>query len=247
MLSSPAPGASFAGGGIVPLAWTASDDQFIRSFEVQASTDGGLTWNSVARGLPATATSYAWRLPPTDGIPDVRVKVIAIDRRFQDSSDQRAIVVTAGSGACPADHNADGTVNLVEGSMDIGGSRAAAAMHVAEVLGIAYEAVRPSVGDTDSIGFTSTTGGSSATFKTGWACYQAAHDVKGQMIERAARPGASSPKSARCRSGVGMGTSTGLASSLSCSAVRNRSKACLHRLRGSALSRAASPSAAAQR
>jgi len=68
--------------------------------------------------------------------------------------------------------NADGTVNLVEGSMDIGGSWAAAAMHVAEVLGLAYEAVRPSVGDTDSIGFTSTTGGSSATFKTGWACYQ---------------------------------------------------------------------------
>ena len=83
--------------------------------------------------------------------------------------------------------NADGTVNLVEGSMDIGGSRAAAAMHVAEVLGIAYDAVRPSVGDTESIGFTSTTGGSSATFKTGWACYQAAHDVKGQMIERAAK------------------------------------------------------------
>jgi CO/xanthine dehydrogenase Mo-binding subunit len=83
--------------------------------------------------------------------------------------------------------NADGTVNLVEGSMDIGGSRAAAAMHVAEVLGITYDAVRPSVGDTESIGFTSTTGGSSATFKTGWACYQATVDVKGQMVERAAK------------------------------------------------------------
>jgi xanthine dehydrogenase molybdenum-binding subunit len=82
---------------------------------------------------------------------------------------------------------ADGSVSLVEGSMDIGGSRAAAAMHVAEVLGITYDAVRPSVGDTDSVGFTSTTGGSSATFKTGWACYQAAHDVKRQMIERAAK------------------------------------------------------------
>src|SRR5262245_1301982 len=71
--------------------------------------------------------------------------------------------------------------------MDIAGGRAAAAMHVAEVLGITYDAVRPSVGDTESIGFTSTTGGSSATFKTGWACYQAAHDVKGQIIERAAK------------------------------------------------------------
>jgi xanthine dehydrogenase molybdenum-binding subunit len=83
--------------------------------------------------------------------------------------------------------NSDGTVSLIEGSVDIGGSRAAAAMHVAEVLGLAYDEVKPTVGDTDSIGFTSTTGGSSATFKTGWACYEAAGDVKRQMIERAAK------------------------------------------------------------
>jgi len=42
------------------------------------------------------------------------------------------------------------------------------------------------VGDTDSW-ITSTTGGSGATFKTGWACYEAASDVKRQMIERAAK------------------------------------------------------------
>ena len=51
--------------------------------------------------------------------------------------------------------NADGTVSLVEGSVDIGGSRAAAAMHVAEVLGLPYEDVKPTIGDTESIGFTS--------------------------------------------------------------------------------------------
>jgi xanthine dehydrogenase molybdenum-binding subunit len=83
--------------------------------------------------------------------------------------------------------NPDGTVSLLEGSVDIGGSRASAAMHVAEVLGLAYEEVKPTIGDTDSIGFTSQTGGSSATFKTGWACYEAAEDVKRQMIERAAK------------------------------------------------------------
>jgi xanthine dehydrogenase molybdenum-binding subunit len=83
--------------------------------------------------------------------------------------------------------NPDGTVSLLEGSVDIGGSRASAAMHVAEVLGLAYEEVKPTIGDTDSIGFTSQTGGSSATFKTGWACYEAAQDVKRQMIERAAK------------------------------------------------------------
>jgi xanthine dehydrogenase molybdenum-binding subunit len=83
--------------------------------------------------------------------------------------------------------NPDGTVSLVEGSVDIGGSRAAAAMHVAEVLGLAYAEVKPTIGDTESVGFTSQTGGSSATFKTGWACYEAASDVKRQMIERAAK------------------------------------------------------------
>ncbi|PKB83201.1 MAG: oxidoreductase [SAR202 cluster bacterium Io17-Chloro-G9] len=81
---------------------------------------------------------------------------------------------------------ADGTVSLVEGSPDIGGSRAAVAMQLAEVLGIAAEDVKPQVGDTDSVGFTSVTGGSGVAFKTGWACYEAALDVKRQMIERAA-------------------------------------------------------------
>ena len=83
--------------------------------------------------------------------------------------------------------NSDGTISLTEGSPDIGGSRVALAMHVAEVLGIPVEDIKPQVGDTDSIGFTSNTGGSSATFKSGWACYEAAQSVKKQMIERAAK------------------------------------------------------------
>jgi CO/xanthine dehydrogenase Mo-binding subunit len=92
-----------------------------------------------------------------------------------------------GPASATASVNPDGTISLVEGSVDIGGSRAAAAMHVAEVLGLPYADVKPTIGDTDSIGFTSQTGGSSATFKTGWACYEAASDVKRQMTERAAK------------------------------------------------------------
>ena len=83
--------------------------------------------------------------------------------------------------------NSDGSVSLTEGSPDIGGSRVAMALHVSEVLGIPVEDIKPQVGDTDTIGFTSNTGGSSATFKSGWACYEAAHSVKQQMIERAAK------------------------------------------------------------
>ncbi|MBM3943292.1 MAG: xanthine dehydrogenase family protein molybdopterin-binding subunit [SAR202 cluster bacterium] len=83
--------------------------------------------------------------------------------------------------------NSDGSVNLTEGSPDIGGSRAAISQQFAEVLGIPVEDIRPQVGDTATIGFTSNTGGSSVTFKTGWAAYEAAQDVKRQMTERAAK------------------------------------------------------------
>lgn len=83
--------------------------------------------------------------------------------------------------------NADGTVNLVEGSTDIGGTRTSIAMQAAEVLGIGAEDVRPTVVDTDSVGFTGVTGGSRTTYATGWAAYEAATDVINQMKERAAK------------------------------------------------------------
>ena len=83
--------------------------------------------------------------------------------------------------------NSDGSVSLTEGSPDIGGSRAAISQHLAEVLSIPMDDIKPQVGDTDSIGFTSNTGGSSATFKSGWAAYEAGQDVKRQMVERAAK------------------------------------------------------------
>ena len=86
--------------------------------------------------------------------------------------------------SCTISVNADGTINLIEGSADIGGTRASIAMQAAEVLGITAEEVNPVVVDTDSVGYTSGTGGSSVTFKTGWAAYQAAQHLKEQMIER---------------------------------------------------------------
>ena len=83
--------------------------------------------------------------------------------------------------------HADGTIGLVEGSTDIGGTRASIAMQAAEVLGIPAEDVRPSVGDTDSVGFTFLTGGSRTTFASGWAAYECAQEIRAKMIERAAR------------------------------------------------------------
>ena len=88
--------------------------------------------------------------------------------------------------SCSIAVNADGTISLVEGSTDIGGTRASVAMQAAEVLGISAEDVHPTVADTDSVGYTAMTGGSRTTFATGWAAYETAQDIKKQMIGRAA-------------------------------------------------------------
>ena len=80
----------------------------------------------------------------------------------------------------------NGTVSLVEGSVDIGGSRTAVAQQFAEILSLPIEDVIPSIGDTDSIGFTSGTGGSGVAFKSGWAAIEAANDIKRQFVQRAA-------------------------------------------------------------
>jgi CO/xanthine dehydrogenase Mo-binding subunit len=91
-----------------------------------------------------------------------------------------------GPASATASVNPDGTIGLVEGSPDIGGSRAAMAMHVAEVLGIPATEIKPTIADTDSIGYSSGAGGSGVTFKMGTAVYQAAEDVRQQLVERAA-------------------------------------------------------------
>ncbi len=82
--------------------------------------------------------------------------------------------------------NYDGTVALTEGSVDIGGTRAAIAMQAAEVLGIPAEDIIPNVVNTDSIGYTDSTGGSRTCYATGYAAYVAAGMVVEEMKKRAA-------------------------------------------------------------
>ena len=79
-----------------------------------------------------------------------------------------------------------GMVKIVEGSPDIGGSRASMALMAAETLGIPYERIRIRVADTDSTGYCATTGGSRTTFATGLAVIRACEDVIGQLKARAA-------------------------------------------------------------
>jgi len=82
--------------------------------------------------------------------------------------------------------NDDGTVRVVEGSPDIGGSRASMCIMAAETLGVPYERVRALVGDTESTGFCNVTGGSRTTFATGMAVVRACEDVIAQCKNRAA-------------------------------------------------------------
>jgi CO/xanthine dehydrogenase Mo-binding subunit len=81
----------------------------------------------------------------------------------------------------------DGSVTLVAGTPDIGGSRASLAMMAAEELGIALDKVRPVIGDTSALGFNFLTGGSRVTFSSGMAVIEAARDMIRQLRERAAK------------------------------------------------------------
>ena len=80
----------------------------------------------------------------------------------------------------------DGTAVVATGNPDIGGTRAAMALIVAEELGLPYERVRSVVLDTDSVGFTDLTGGSRTAVITGHAAQLAARQVVDQLRERAA-------------------------------------------------------------
>jgi xanthine dehydrogenase molybdenum-binding subunit len=96
----------------------------------------------------------------------------------------------------------DGTASLVIGSVDIGGTRAAQAMIVAEVLGLEATDVRPLVADTDAIGYTDVTGGSRTAVTTGMAVFQASQDVVRQLKERAAKVWEKKPEEVIFENGV---------------------------------------------
>jgi len=91
-----------------------------------------------------------------------------------------------GKSSATATVNNDGTVNLLEGSVDIGGSRTSLAMQIAETLGIAAEDIRPAIADTSEVGYTEGTYGSRTTFATGWAVIETGKALIEKMKERAA-------------------------------------------------------------
>jgi CO/xanthine dehydrogenase Mo-binding subunit len=104
--------------------------------------------------------------------------------------------------SCTAHVNADGTVTLLEGSTDIGGTRTSVAMQLAETLGLSASDIIPRVVDTDSVGYTDVTGGSRVTFATGWAAHEAGLDILRQMKDRLAKLWETSPEQIEFQAGV---------------------------------------------
>jgi CO/xanthine dehydrogenase Mo-binding subunit len=100
--------------------------------------------------------------------------------------------------------NGDGSAAVTTGNPDIGGTRVAQAMMVAEELGIPVDRVRPIVGDTDTAGYTDVTGGSRVCYATGMAVIQAARDVRDQLRQRAAKMWDADVETVRWESGCAL-------------------------------------------
>ncbi len=82
--------------------------------------------------------------------------------------------------------NADGTVTLAVGTVDVGGARASLSLVAAEELGIAYDRVKAVVADTATLGYNDMTDGSRGTFSSSMATISAARNAIRVMRERAA-------------------------------------------------------------
>ncbi len=83
--------------------------------------------------------------------------------------------------------NQDGTVQLIAGLMDVGeGSTTVIAQIAAEALGIGYDDVRVTFGDTEDTPEAPITAGSTATFSTGSAAVAAAEELKAKILSVAA-------------------------------------------------------------
>ncbi len=80
----------------------------------------------------------------------------------------------------------DGSVKVLTGSPDIGGSRASMALLAAEILEVPVETIHPAVVDTDAVGFCDSTGGSRTTLATGSAVMKAAGQLREELKSRAA-------------------------------------------------------------
>jgi CO/xanthine dehydrogenase Mo-binding subunit len=190
----------------------------LRLREINAAKEGtkaahGPTWTNIGyqKTLEAVRSSAHYKIPlgPNQG------RGIASGFWFNAGGDSSAAVHI----------NEDGTVSVMCGHPDIGGSRASMALMVAEVLGIAYEQVRPVVGDTSAIGFSAVTGGSRVTFAGGMAVTRSAERVVEELKKRAAAIWDISPDAVEWKDGMALpaGPNAGSFEPLSLAAIAAKS------------------------
>jgi CO/xanthine dehydrogenase Mo-binding subunit len=82
--------------------------------------------------------------------------------------------------------NGDGSISLLEGSVDLSGTRTTVAMQFAETMEIPLDQVHPRVADTDAVAYTEGSYGSRTTHATGWAVHELGLKLKAILMERAA-------------------------------------------------------------
>ena len=92
-----------------------------------------------------------------------------------------------GESSAQVNINEDGTVVVITGHPDIGGSRASTANITAEILGIDYKKVSVLIGDTSVIGFSNLTGGSRVTYASAMVVTESTENVITQLKARAAK------------------------------------------------------------
>ena len=118
--------------------------------------------------------------------------------------------------------NEDGTVVVMTGHPDIGGSRASTANIAAELLGIDHSKIQVLIGDTSSIGFSNLTGGSRVTFASAMVVTQSAEKVIKQLCASARpRSGRSSRKPSPGTTAMPVRPATTPASSSRCRSPRS--------------------------
>jgi xanthine dehydrogenase molybdenum-binding subunit len=128
--------------------------------------------------VEAARDSAHWKTPLQQDAPEGRLRGRGVASGYW--------MNWGGTSSCTGRLNPDGTVFLLEGSTDIGGTRASIAMQFAEAFGVDYAQVIPQVADTDTVGYNDVTGGSRTTFGTGYAAHALAKRMQRDIADKLA-------------------------------------------------------------
>src|SRR6185437_11012161 len=107
-----------------------------------------------------------------------------------------------GESSAQVNINEDGTVVVITGHPDIGGSRASTANICAELLGIDYRRISVIIGDTQTVGFSNLTGGSRVLFASAMVVTQSTEKIITTLRERAAKIWEIDPEAVKWENGA---------------------------------------------